>query len=128
MAIDFVQFFSLRAQSNVLYFNHEHGKQEVRIVNVKSEKMKIIRLASGIILSIIGLMGVFFGILSIHDPIGAQLADDHNPFAKPSTISESIWVSALFFFLLLTGILLLFGSIFKRKMVLNKRPDKPASP
>ncbi len=82
--------------------------------------MKIIRLAFGILLSIIGLSGVFFGVLSIYDPIGAQLADDHNPFAKPPTMSESIWVTALYVFVLLVGILLLFGPAFKRKILLNK--------
>ena len=64
-------------------------------LGVKFIKMRIIRLAFGILLSLFGLMGIFFGVLSIYDPIGAQLADDHNPFAKPPTISESIRVTAL---------------------------------
>jgi hypothetical protein len=57
--------------------------------------MKTIRLAFGILLSLFGLMGIFFGVLSMVDPICAQLADDHNPFAKPPTISESIRVTEL---------------------------------
>ncbi len=90
--------------------------------------MKIIRLAFGILLSLFGLMGIFFGVLSIYDPIGAQLADDHNPFATPPNISESIRVTALYVFILLAGILLLFGPAFKRRVILNKSIQRMRKP
>jgi hypothetical protein len=83
--------------------------------------MKVIYLVFGILFSMIGLLGIFFGLLSIYDPIGAMLADDHNPFAKPPTISESLWVTALYLVVLLAGILLLLGPILKKKIGLNQR-------
>jgi hypothetical protein len=80
--------------------------------------MKIIRLGLGILLSMTGLLGVLFGVLAICDPISAQLADDHNPFAKPPTTSESIKITAIYIFISLAGLALCFGPLLKR--TLNK--------
>jgi hypothetical protein len=46
----------------------------------------------GWILGVLGIVGIFFGLLSIVDPVGAQLADDHNPFAAPPGVAESLSV------------------------------------
>jgi hypothetical protein len=77
--------------------------------------LKIIRYIFGAGLSLFGLLGFAFGILSAFDPIGAQLADDHNPMATPLTLSESIRVIALYIVILLIGLGLLFAPLWKRK-------------
>lgn len=76
---------------------------------------KILRYIFGAGLSLFGLLGVAFGVLSVFDPIGAQLADDHNPMATPPTLSESVWVIALYVVVLLVGLGLLFAPLWKRK-------------
>jgi hypothetical protein len=47
--------------------------------------LKILRMTFDAILSLIGLLGIGFGVLSMLDPVGAQLVDDHNPLAKAPT-------------------------------------------
>ena len=82
--------------------------------------IKILTIILGAALSLIGLLGVGFGVLSMLDPVGAQLADDHNSLAKAPALAESGWVTIIYGVVLLFGLWLLFASLRKRNKLLNK--------
>lgn len=80
----------------------------------------ILSLIFGAALSLVGTLGIGFGVLSMIDPVGTQLADDHNPLAKAPTISESALVTGIYCIALLFGLWLLFISFRKRKTLVDK--------
>jgi hypothetical protein len=83
--------------------------------------MKIVRIITGVLMLIFGLLGILAGIVSIVDPIGTQMADDHNPFGKPLVLTESILITAFYVLVLLTGVLLLIWPKVKTRF--NQSPD-----
>jgi hypothetical protein len=73
---------------------------------------KVQRLAfisTGFILFLFGLVGALFGLLSIVDPVGTQMADDFNPFGEPPTPIESIVIIGMYLVLAVVG-----GWLFNR--------------
>jgi len=77
--------------------------------------MKIVRITTGVLLFILGSLGILAGIVSIVDPIGTQMADDHNPFGKPPVLTESILITAFYTLVFLTGVLLLIWPKIKTR-------------
>lgn len=76
---------------------------------------KIIYLTSigfGSLLSLSGILGFFFGIIEIIDPIGSKMADDSDPFGIPRTISESVTLTLVYVLIFVFGVSLILG--FKR--------------
>ncbi len=66
-------------------------------------------IGSGLALFLFGLFGAFFGLLSIADPVGAQMANDSDPLGDPPTLVKSIAITAMYLALTVIG-----GWLFKR--------------
>lgn len=77
--------------------------------------MKILRILIGIFLCMIGAIGAGCGLLSILDPIGAQMADDGNPFGKLFSPSENVFITSVYAIVLLLGIIILIVPRLKDK-------------
>ena len=77
--------------------------------------LKVIRLVIGIVMTGLGFLGIGFGILAIIDPIGTQMADDHNPFATPPPLSERILLTVVYAASFLIGLWLIFAPRWKAK-------------
>jgi hypothetical protein len=71
--------------------------------------LRFARLSFGILLLALGVMGVFFSFLAIVDPVGAQLAADHNPFATPPSAAQSLLVMGGYVLVAALGSWLLFN-------------------
>jgi hypothetical protein len=47
-------------------------------------------------LALFGLIGALVGFLAVLDPVGAQLANDSAPFAEPSSVAYSLFITFAF--------------------------------
>lgn len=66
-------------------------------------------IVTGVVLITVSLLGIFFGILSIIDPVGAKMSDDNAPFGPPPTIWDSV---IMVFVYIIVGIIGSFLVIF----------------
>lgn len=76
---------------------------------MENQILKILRILTGLILLLFGFSGIFFGILSIIDPVGTKMSDDADPFGIPPTFDESLTFTVIFILIFMLGTLLVSG-------------------
>ena len=70
---------------------------------------RVVLIGAGLVMFLLGLFGVFFGVLAIFDPAGAQMSNDADPFGEPPTLVRSIALTGFYLALAIIG-----GWLFNR--------------
>ena len=70
---------------------------------------RVALIGTGFVLFLFGLFGALFGLISIVDPVGTQMANDSDPFGEPPTLVKSIAITGMYLALAVIG-----GWLFKR--------------
>ena len=71
---------------------------------------QVLLRGAGSIFILLGMFGVFFGILAMIDPAGAKLADDADPRGTPPAFVDSLNLTCFYGLMLLAG-----GRLVSRK-------------
>jgi hypothetical protein len=64
---------------------------------------RLLSVATGLGLVILGSVGMFVSILAIIDPVGTKMADDNDPFGPPPTIERSLLMLLAFVVMAILG-------------------------
>ena len=65
---------------------------------------------AGVVFILLGILGVFFGLIEMIDPVGSKMSDDADPFGVPRSFSETLNLICFWGILLLLGMWLLLSS------------------
>jgi ABC-type Fe3+ transport system permease subunit len=82
----------------------------------------VVRVALGVMLILVGLIGVTLGVLGVIDPVGSKMADDNDPLGVPHSLLESLLIAGAFAAVLVTGCWMTF--LRRRPKTTCERPGR----
>lgn len=83
--------------------------------------MKYLKVIFGFSLSLLGIVGIFIGLIGIIDPIGSKMADDGNPFGAPISTGGSILITIGYILVLIFGLWLVKAAFKKKNKIIGVR-------